>query len=151
FFRADAPRPGTPLVILAARMLWDKGVGEFVAAVRSLRAQGVPGRFALVGDTDPGNPNAVPVDQLRKCPDEAEVEWWGWRPDIQAGIAKSHVVCLPSYREGIPRILIEAASCGRPLIATDAPGCREIVHDGVNGFLVKVKDSESLAEAMRKL
>jgi len=151
FFRADAPGDGTPLVILASRMLWDKGVGEFVEAARSLLAQGVQARFALVGDTDAGNPSAVPMEQLRKWRDEGCVEWWGWRPDIQAVIAKSHIVCLPSYREGIPRILIEAASCGRPLIATDAPGCREIVQDGVNGLLVAVKDSRSLAEAMHKL
>jgi glycosyltransferase involved in cell wall biosynthesis len=152
FFRAGAPGSGKPLIILASRMLWDKGVGEFVAAARRLLAQGIQARFALVGDTDPGNPNTVPLDQLQSWRDEGAIEWWGWRPDIQAVIAESHVVCLPSfYGEGIPRILIEAASCGRPLIATDAPGCREIVQDGVNGFLVAARDPQSLADAMRKL
>ncbi len=91
FFRADAPCDGTPLVILAARMLWDKGVGEFVEAARRLLAQGVKARFALVGDTDAGNPSAVPVEQLRQWSEVGCVEWWGWRPDIKAVIAKSHV------------------------------------------------------------
>jgi glycosyltransferase involved in cell wall biosynthesis len=152
FFRADPPTAGRPLVVLAARMLWDKGVGEFVEAARRVIAQGVDARFALVGDTDSGNPNAVPREQLRTWRDKGYIEWWGWRPDIQTVLAQSHVVCLPSsYGEGIPRILIEAASCGRPLIATDAPGCREIVQNGVNGFLVPLRDAGALSEAMCKL
>jgi glycosyltransferase involved in cell wall biosynthesis len=152
YFAAQAPARGKPLVILASRMLWDKGVGEFVAAARTLSAEGIPARFALVGDTDAGNPKAISREQLQKWRDEGAVEWWGWRTDIPAVIAQAHVMCLPSnYREGIPRILIEAASCERPLIATDVPGCREIVRDGVNGLLARVRDVESLAAAMRRL
>lgn len=150
-FRVQPLAGGAPLVVLASRMLWDKGVGEFVDAARRIAAQGIDARFALVGDTDTGNPNAIPRQQLEKWRDEGCVEWWGWRRDIQSVIGQAHVVCLPSYREGMPRILIEAASCGRPLIASDAPGCREIVQDGVNGFLAKVRDAVSLAEAMRTL
>lgn len=143
---------GTPLVVLASRMLWDKGVGEFVEAARMISARGVRARFALVGDTDMGNPSAVPREQLQKWHDERVVEWWGFRRDIPTVLAQSHVVCLPSsYGEGIPRVLIEAASCGRPLVTTDAPGCREIVRDGLNGFLVPVKDAGSLANALHKL
>jgi glycosyltransferase involved in cell wall biosynthesis len=152
FFQETPFASGTPLVILASRMLWDKGVGEFVEAARLIAARGVRARFALVGDTDAGNPSAVSREQLQKWHDEGVVEWWGWRRDIQTVLGQSHVVCLPSsYGEGIPRILIEAASCGRPLVATDAPGCREIVRDGLNGFLVPVKDAEFLANALHKL
>jgi glycosyltransferase involved in cell wall biosynthesis len=152
FFQQTPFPGGTPLVILASRMLWDKGVGEFVEAARIIAARGVRARFALVGDTDAGNPSAVPREQLQKWRDEGVIEWWGFRRDIQAVLGQSHVVCLPSsYGEGIPRILIEAASCGRPLVATDAPGCREIVRDKLNGFLVPVKDAESLANALHKL
>src|SRR5206468_12170391 len=105
FFRFEPPPSGTPLVVLPARMLWDKGVGAFVEAARRVKAMGFDARFALVGDTDQGNPNAIPREQLRKWQDEGAVAWWGWRPDIQAVLAQSHIVCLPSYREGIPRIL----------------------------------------------
>jgi glycosyltransferase involved in cell wall biosynthesis len=141
-FRGEPLGGGTPLVVLASRMLWDKGVGEFVEAARLIAARGVRARFALVGDTDGGNPTAIPREQLRKWHDEGVVEWWGWRRDIQTVLGQSHVVCLPSsYGEGIPRVLIEAASCGRPVVATDIPGCREIVRDGLNGFLVPVKDA----------
>jgi glycosyltransferase involved in cell wall biosynthesis len=152
-FFQETPFPaGTPLVVLASRMLWDKGVGEFVEAARLIAGRGVHARFALVGDTDAGNPSAVPRDQLQKWHAEGVVEWWGFRRDIQDVLGQSHVVCLPSsYGEGIPRILIEAASCGRPLVATDAPGCREIVRDGLNGFLVPVKNAEFLANALQKL
>ncbi len=150
-FRAEPPAEGTPLVVLAARMLWDKGVGEFVEAARSILGRSVAARFALVGDTDPGNPNAVPRGQLEKWRNEGCVEWWGWRRDIRTVLAQSHVVCLPSYREGIPRILIEAASCGRPIVATDVPGCREIVQHGVNGLLTPVRDASSLAGAILQL
>ena len=152
FFRETPFARGTPLVILASRMLWDKGVGEFVEAARLIAARGVSARFALVGDTDAGNPSAVPREQLQKWHDAGVVEWWGWRRDIQTVLGQSHVVCLPSsYGEGIPRVLIEAASCGRPVVATDAPGCREIVRDGLNGLLVPVKDSQFLADALHKL
>lgn len=151
-FHVEPFASGPPLVVLASRMLWDKGVGDFVEAARRLAAQGINARFALVGDTDPGNPKAIPREQLQKWHDEGSVEWWGWRRDIQSVIGQSHIVCLPSsYGEGIPRILIEAASCGRPLIATDAPGCREIVQDGVNGFLTAARDVVSLADAIRTL
>jgi glycosyltransferase involved in cell wall biosynthesis len=152
FFRETPFPSGTPLVIFASRMLWDKGVAEFVEAARLIGARGVRARFALVGDTDDGNPSAVSREQLRKWHDEGVVEWWGWRRDIHTVLAQSHAVCLPSsYGEGIPRVLIEAASCGRPLVATNTPGCREIVRDGLNGFLVPVKDARSLANALHKL
>jgi glycosyltransferase involved in cell wall biosynthesis len=150
-----APRPeavGDPLVILPARLLWDKGVGEFVAAARILREQGVSARFALVGDTDEGNPAAVPSAQLKQWSDSGVVEWWGWQEDMAQVYPASHIVCLPTYyREGVPKSLVEAAACGRPLVVTDIPGCREVVEDGKNGYLVPPRDPKALAAALRRL
>jgi glycosyltransferase involved in cell wall biosynthesis len=140
-----------PVVMMVGRFLWDKGVGEFVEAARILQQSGVAARFVLVGDTYPDNPGAVPPEQLRQWVQEGVVEWWGWHDDMLAMLPQAQVVCLPSYREGMPRSLAEAGACGRPVVTTDAPGCREIVQDGVNGFLVPVRDASALAEALRKL
>jgi len=142
---------GKPLVVLPARMLWDKGVGEFVEAATLLRDAGVRARFALVGDSDPDNPASVPLWQLGAWQKEGVVEWWGWQEDMLAVYAQANIVCLPSYREGAPRSLIEAAACGRAIVATDVPGCREVVQDGVNGFLVPVRDAQALADGLRTL
>jgi glycosyltransferase involved in cell wall biosynthesis len=146
------PEPdGVPVVLLAARMLGDKGVVEFVEAARTVRSAGVRARFVLVGETDPGNPTAISVEQLRYWADSGDVEWWGQRNNMQEILAQSHIVCLPSLREGVPKVLIEAAACGRAMVATDAPGCREIVRHGENGLLVPVRNSRALAQAMRLL
>lgn len=142
---------GLPLVVLASRMLWDKGVAEFVEAARILKAQGIAARFALVGEGDSDNPSSISGGQLSQWQDEGVIEWWGQRDDMPQVLAASHVVCLPSYREGLPKVLIEAAACGRPIVATDVPGCREIVQDGQNGFLVPVRDVSALVTAMRQL
>lgn len=144
--------PGTPLVILAARMLWSKGVGDFVEAARRCRATGLDCRFALVGDTDPGNPDAVPSENLSRWHAEGVIEWWGRRNDMPEVLHQAHLVVLPStYREGIPKILIEAAASGRALIATNMPGCREIVRSESNGLLVPPRDAEALADAISRL
>jgi glycosyltransferase involved in cell wall biosynthesis len=146
------PEPdGPPVVMLASRMLWDKGIGEFVKAARKLRAAGVSARFVIVGETDRGNPSAIPATQLREWADCGTVEWWGIQSDMRSVLAQSHIVCLPSLREGVPKILIEAAACGRPIVTTDAPGCREIVRHHENGLLVPVRDSAALANALRVL
>jgi glycosyltransferase involved in cell wall biosynthesis len=147
------PQPeGTPLVVLASRMLWNKGIGDFVHAVELLQSEGVKARFALVGDTDAGNRAAVPSSQLEEWKQQGIVEWWGWREDMVAVFSEAHIVCLPSfYREGVPRVLIEAAASGRPIVTTDAPGCREIVRNGHNGLLVPIRDSRALATALRTL
>jgi glycosyltransferase involved in cell wall biosynthesis len=108
-------------------------------------------RFVLVGDTYPDNPGAVSTEQLQSWVEEGVVEWWGWHDDMVNMFPKAHIVCLPSYREGMPLSLAEAAACGRPVVTTDAPGCHEIVLDGVNGFLVPVRDVDALAEALRIL
>ena len=146
------PEPdGDPLVVLPARMLRDKGVEEFVAAARSLRRSGVAARFALVGSPDPENPACIDEARLKAWEAEGVVEYWGWRTDMTAVFQQAHVVCLPSYREGLPKALIEAAACARPIVTTDVPGCREVVRDGDNGFLVPARDEARLADALRRL
>jgi glycosyltransferase involved in cell wall biosynthesis len=146
------PEPdGVPIVVLATRMLWEKGVGEFVNAANKLRESGVSARFVLVGDPDPANPASIPPAQLRAWVASGAVEWWGHRNDMPAVFALSNVVCLPSYGEGVPRVLVEAAACGRPIVTTDVPGCREVVRHGENGLLVPPRDPEALAEAIATL
>jgi glycosyltransferase involved in cell wall biosynthesis len=151
-----APReePIHPPVVMAlvARMLRDKGIPEFVEASKSLKQQGLPIRAILVGIPDPENPTSIAKSQLEAWQSEGWVEWWGQRDDIPELWAQSHIAVLPSaYGEGVPMSLIEAAACGRPIVTTDTPGCREIVQDGVNGLLVPVNDPAALAESIRKL
>jgi glycosyltransferase involved in cell wall biosynthesis len=148
-----APEPaGDPIVMLASRMLWEKGVGEFVEAARALRGRGVRARFVLVGPADPGNPTGVPAAQLRAWADEGVVEWWGERTDMHHVLAQAAVVTLPSfYKEGLPKVLLEAAAAGKPLVATDIPGCREIVLPGRNGELIPPRDAPALAAAVGAL
>lgn len=153
-FSARLPPPdpdGRFRVLLAARLLWDKGLAEFVAAARGLRAQGRGIRFLLAGTPDPGNPATVPEAQVRAWVDEGLVEWLGHVDDMPALLAAVDVVVLPSYREGLPKTLIEAAACGRALVTTDVPGCREVVTDGVDGLLVPVRDAAALAAAIARL
>jgi len=150
-FRPVAPPPGPPCVVLVARMLRDKGVGEFVEAARRLTAAGLSARFVLVGDPDPANPASVSEHTLREWSGKHGIEWWGRRDDMPAVLRAAHIACLPSYREGLPKTLLEAAACGLPIVTTDAPGCREMVEDGVNGLLVPVRDVAGLEAALRRL
>jgi glycosyltransferase involved in cell wall biosynthesis len=146
------PEPAdAPVVVLVSRMLWDKGVGEFVEAARRLRAEGVRARFLLVGGPDEHNPASVEARQLEAWAKEGAVEWLGWRDDVPAVIAASHIVCLPSYREGLPKTLLEALASGRAVVATDVAGCREAVRDGDNGLLVPPRDAAALAAALKRL
>lgn len=149
---APTPQPeGTPLVVLPARMLRDKGVVEFVEAARALRRRGVKGRFALVGDADAENPTAVPAALLAEWKAEGAVEWWGHRTDMDEVYRQASVVCLPSYREGLPKALMEAAACGRALAASDVPGCREACVHEETGLLFPVRDAAGLAAALERL
>lgn len=146
------PEPcGDPVVLLASRLLWDKGVGEFVQAARSLREAGVKARFVLVGEPDVENPSAVPAASLQAWQGEGVIEWWGRRDDMPAVLAGAHVFCLPSYREGMPKVLLEAAACGRAAVSTAVSGCRDAVRDGVTGLLVPPRDSDALAAALGRL
>ncbi len=147
------PEPsGTPVVLFPARMLWHKGVQEFVDAARIVHRNGHDARFVMVGDTDVDNPVGVSAEQLKKWEDEGVIDWWGYQESMPDVFAQSHIVCLPSkYREGVPKVLIEAASCGRPIVTTDMPGCREIVKDGENGILVSPDDGRAVAGAVIRL
>ena len=146
------PEPaGVSIVVLASRMLWDKGVGEFVEAAKILRKDGVKCRMILVGNPDPENPASIPEETLIRWHSEGVIEWWRHREDMTEVFAKSNIVALPSYREGLPKVLLEAASCGRAIVATDVPGCREIVRHNRNGFLIPPYDSKSLADALKTL
>jgi glycosyltransferase involved in cell wall biosynthesis len=147
-----SPEPsGPPVVLLASRMLWAKGIGVFVEAARKLRESNVTARLVLVGKPDPENPDSIAEKQLCAWAESGLVEWWGHQDDMAKIMAQANVVCLPSYGEGVPRVLIEAAACGRAMVATDAPGCRDIVRNGQNGFLVPLRDPEALAHAVRTL
>lgn len=143
--------PGTPVVLLTARLLWDKGLAEFVEAARQLRLKGISARFVIAGLADTANPRAVSDEDIAGWTASGWVEHLGFVEDTSDLLKQSHVVCLPSYREGIPKSLLEAASAGRPIVTTDTPGCREVVRDGENGFLVPVKDATALADALEKL
>lgn len=148
----DTPEPeGEITVMFPARIIGDKGVREFVAAARILRAEGVAARFVLVGRNDPQNPTNVAEDEIRRWEQAGLVEWWGFSEAMPATLARAHIVCMPSYREGLPRGLIEAAACARPIVSADVPGCREVVREGENGFLVAARDGEATAAAIRKL
>jgi glycosyltransferase involved in cell wall biosynthesis len=142
---------GVPRVTLVSRMLWSKGVGEFVEAARLLKAEGVEFDAVLVGDPDPENPQSIPEETLRGWHDEGVAVWWRHQDDIASVWARSHVAVLPSHREGLPKTLLEAAACGRPMVATDVPGCREVVVDGRNGILVPDKNPPLLARAIAAL
>jgi len=150
-FLVQPSPPGMPLIVLPSRMLWDKGIGEFVQAARNLKANGVEARFALVGRCDEDNPAAIPKAQLDRWVQEGVIEWWGHREDMAAVYGAATVVVLPSYREGLPKVLLEAAACGRALVSTDVPGCRDIVRHRVNGILVAPKDSAALASTIEEL
>jgi glycosyltransferase involved in cell wall biosynthesis len=141
----------TPLVVLPARLLWDKGIGEFVDAARFLKRDGVTARFVVVGGPDPGNRASINEQTLARWREEDVVELWGFMSDMPAVLAKSAVVCLPSYREGLPKALLEGMAAGLPCVTTDVPGCREAVVDGFNGLLVPARDHVALAHALKSL
>lgn len=138
-------------VLLAARMLWDKGIAEFVEAARILLRRGRKINFLLAGSPDPGNPAAVPVEDINVWVQEGLVKWLGHVNDMPNLYHSVDVVVLPSYREGLPTGLTEAGSCGLPLITTDVPGCREVVLDEVDGILIPPRDSIALANAIARL
>jgi glycosyltransferase involved in cell wall biosynthesis len=142
---------GPPLVVLPARMLWDKGVGTAVEAARLLRDAGTPLRLALVGPTDPGNPANIPEATLQGWVAEGCVEWWGFQEDMRAVYAQAALVLLPSLGEGVPTVLIEAAACGRAIVTTNVAGCRDVVQDGQTGLLVPPTNPPALAAALQRL
>lgn len=144
------PEPDdTPVVLFAGRLLWPKGIGAFVEAARRLKKQA---RFVVVGYPEPTSPDAVPLDELDAWQRDGLIEWWGKRDDMPHVYSQAHIVCLPStYGEGVPKVLIEAAACGRPIVTTDTPGCREIARNKHNALLVPPNDVKALTEALERL
>lgn len=140
---------GVMRVLLASRLLWDKGIREYIEAARLLKEEGLPVEFLLAGKPDPGNPASVPESQIAKWRHGVPVKYLGHVADMPSLLANIDVAVLPSYREGVPRSLLEAAACGLPIVTTDVPGCREVVRHGVNGLLVPPRDPPALAAAVR--
>jgi glycosyltransferase involved in cell wall biosynthesis len=139
-------------VVLAGRILWDKGIAEYVEAARILKGEGRTVRCILAGTPDPGNPATVDEALIHGWVKEGLVEWLGHVSDMPKLFAQTDVAVLPSYREGLPKAMIEAAACALPLIVTDAPGCREVVSiNGEEGLVVPVRDARALADAIRLL
>lgn len=150
-FQPMAGKDPMPIVLLACRMLWDKGVREFVEAARLVNRLERNARFVLAGRCDKDNPASIRPTQLHQWHEEGVIEWWGHRDDMPTVLGSATVVVLPSYREGLPVSLVEAAACGKAIVATDVPGCREVVRHGVNGLLIPSKDAGALADAVTTL
>jgi glycosyltransferase involved in cell wall biosynthesis len=137
--------------VLIGRLLWDKGVGEYVEAARRLRVRYPQARFRLLGPVGVDNPSAISREEVAAWEQEGVIEYLGEAHDVRPFIAAADCVVLPSYREGVPRTLMEASAMGRPIVATDVPGCREVVADGVNGLLCEVRNAESLADRLAQM
>ncbi|MCL6618298.1 MAG: glycosyltransferase family 4 protein [Thermomonas hydrothermalis] len=152
-FAPDPERmPGPRIrVLLAARLLWDKGLAEYVQAARLLHARQVPVELLLAGDPDPGNPAAVPEAEVHGWVNQGLLQWLGHVDDMPALFRSVDIVSLPSYREGLPKSLIEAGACGCALIATQVPGCQDVICHGVDGLLVPPRDGVALADAIERL
>ncbi len=140
-----------PIVVMASRLLIDKGVLEFVESAKILKQQGIKTIFRLIGESDPDNKSSVSEKFLKQCRAEGFVELMGYREDIAAQYSKANIVCLPSYREGLPKSLVEAAACGRAVVTTNVPGCRDAIIPDITGLLSPVKDAKSLANIIKKL
>lgn len=151
FSPAPQPQSDVPVVLLPARLLVDKGIREYAEAARLVAATGREVRFVVAGAHDADNPGAVTARELERWIDDGVIEWLGPRDDMPAVYAAAHVVCLPSHREGLPKVLLEAGACERAIVATDVPGCREVCRDGETGLLVPVADPAALARAVCRL
>ncbi|MCF7696781.1 glycosyltransferase family 4 protein [Mycetohabitans sp. B2] len=149
--RAAGVSDGHVRFLLIARMLWDKGVGEYVEAARLVRAVYPQAVFQLLGATDVANPSAISAEQMRTWVAEGVIEYLGTTQDVRDIIARADCVVLPSYREGVPRTLLEGAAMAKPLVATRAIGCREVVVDGENGLLCAPKDAADLARKLQHI
>jgi glycosyltransferase involved in cell wall biosynthesis len=147
------PEPvGIPIVLLASRMLWIKGIAEFVEAANLLRSKGITARFVLAGDRDLNSPSNIPAQQLLEWQRSGAVEWWGHHQEMSQIFKQANIVCLPSHGgEGVPKVLIEAAASGRAIVTTDVSGCRDIVRQGINGTLVPPRNVAALAKAIEDL
>lgn len=138
-------------IVLPARMLWDKGVAEFVECAKRFKKTKGSARFCLVGGPDPKNPQSIPIKKIEEWVESGIIEWWGHQEQMIDVYSKASIVCLPSYREGLPKSLLEAASCALPIVAFNVPGCREIVRDGVNGFLIPLNNIDEMYSSILRL
>ncbi|MBT5457644.1 MAG: glycosyltransferase family 4 protein [Rhodospirillaceae bacterium] len=154
YFYTPEPKisSGDPVIaVVVTRMLRDKGLREIVLAARALKLRNTPVHIKLIGAPDPDNPSSISEITLRQWDREGCVEWLGHRDDIPEIWASAHIAVLPSYREGLPRALLEAGACGRPIVTTNVPGCSDVVDDGETGFTVPPHDWIGLANAIEKL
>ncbi|GAB4337652.1 MAG: glycosyltransferase family 4 protein [Calditrichia bacterium] len=152
YYFCPDPENEVVTVSLVSRMLWEKGVADFIDAIRILKRKGVKANFLLAGGTDEGNPSSIPISIINGWEKEGLIKYLGYVENIMTLYEKTNIICLPSYYgEGLPKSLIEAASSGKPIVTTDWIGCREIVKDGLNGILVPIKNAEKLADALEKL
>lgn len=140
-----------PTIALVARMLKDKGINEFVEASKIVNREKILGNFLLVGDIDQGNPSSLKRQTLVKWNDDKVIKWVGWIDNVDEILKKTDILCLPSYREGLPKALIEGAAFGLPIVTTNTVGCKDVVEHGVNGFLVPTKDVKQLSKRILEL
>jgi len=151
FIPTEEPE-GTPVLVYAGRLLWSKGVGDFVHALEIIKDQEIDFRAVLIGKPDPDNPESIPINKLEKWEEKGLIEWKGFREDMALELSSATMIVLPTYYgEGVPKILIEAAAASRPIITTKIPGCMEIVKDNWNGLLIPPHKPEELARAICKL
>ena len=151
-FRPHPEPPGPPLVLLASRLLWPKGIEAFIGAARAIKQKGIPARFAIAGPVDTENPDCIPETYIRRWVKRDVIEYWGHINDMPAALRAVHIFCLPTYYgEGIPKVLIEAGACGIPAVTSDVPGCRAIIQDGINGLIVPPKSVSALSAALTKM
>lgn len=150
-----APQPfrrnTTFTFLLISRLITDKGILEYVEAIRRLKAEGINARFQLLGAKDPLHRRGIPVETIQQWIDDRTVEYLGTTEDVRPFIHAADCIVLPSYREGTPHTLLEAASCAKPIVATDVPGCKQVVEHNVNGLLCRLKDADDLAEKMKAI
>ncbi|MEK9825236.1 MAG: glycosyltransferase, partial [Methylotenera sp.] len=151
FNKPVAASANTFTFLLLARLLWDKGVGEYVEAAKSIKQKFPNVKFQLLGFLDVKNPTAISQSQLNQWVENGLVEYLGVTDDVKPYLILADCIVLPSYREGVPRTLLEAAAIGRPIVASDVPGCKDVVTHGKNGFLCNVKDSTDLTEKMQDM
>jgi glycosyltransferase involved in cell wall biosynthesis len=151
FIPGPPPRNKEFTFLVISRLLYDKGIVEYVEAAKILQKKGIKARYQLLGAPDPGHRRGIPLQQIREWTDQHTVEYLGTTDKVLPYIHKADCVVLPSYREGTPRTLLEAASAGKPIVTTDVPGCNNIVKDGLNGYLCRAKDAQDLAAKMERM
>lgn len=151
FIPAERPENEEFTFLVISRLLYDKGIIEYINAIKLLKKKGIKARFQLLGATDPEHRRGIPLQELKSWTDNKLVEYLGTTDDVLFHIHKADCVVLPSYREGTPRTLLEAASAAKPMVTTNVPGCNNIVEDGINGYLCEARNAADLADKMEKM